>query len=60
LASIDLSDNTVWIRTEDGGLWIAPEHPNAGLNWGYKGGGPMALAKLLDHLIDDIIARRSP
>jgi hypothetical protein len=44
LASVTLSVNTVWVRTEDGRLWIAPRHPDHGLSWGYRGAGPTALA----------------
>jgi hypothetical protein len=54
LAEVVLSDNTVWIRTSDGGLWLAPSLPGRGLSWGYRGGGPYALAALLDRLLDDI------
>src|SRR5215831_1484537 len=45
---------TVWIRTHDGGLWLAPSLPGRGLSWGYSGGGSHALAALLDRLLDDI------
>jgi hypothetical protein len=54
LASVTLSRSTVWITTEDGGLWLAPESPGAGLNWGYRGTGPYTLAILLNLLLDDI------
>jgi hypothetical protein len=54
LSEVILSDNTVWIRTSDGGLWLAPFLPGVGLSWGYSGGGPAALATLLDRLLDDI------
>jgi hypothetical protein len=54
LAEVILSDSTVWIRTGDGGLWLAPSLPGRGLSWGYSGGGPHALAALLDRLLDDI------
>ena len=45
---------SVWIHTEEGGIWLAPELPGHGLSWGYHGGGPVALAELLGHLLDDI------
>jgi len=54
LAEVILSGNTVWVRTSDGGLWLAPSLPGRGLSWGYSGGGPDALAVLLDRLLDDI------
>jgi len=55
LAEVVLSRGfTVWIRTSDGGLWLAPALPGRGLSWGYSGGGPYALAALLDRLLDDI------
>jgi len=54
LAEVILSDSTVWIRTDDGGLWLAPSLAGRGLSWGYSGGGPHALAALLDRLLDDI------
>jgi hypothetical protein len=57
LASVTLSVNTVWVRTEDGRLWIAPRHPGHGLNWGYRGAGPTALATLVSRLLKDITAQ---
>jgi hypothetical protein len=64
LSEVILSDDTVWIRTSDGGLWLAPFLPGVGLSWGYSGGGPAALATLLDRLLDDItsppVARYDP
>ena len=54
LSEVILSGNTVWIRTSDGGLWLAPFLPGRGLSWGYSGGGPHALAALLNRLLDDI------
>jgi hypothetical protein len=56
LKSVILSTDTVWIRTEDGGLWIAPRHPSLGLSWGYRGSGPATLATLLGRLLEDILA----
>jgi hypothetical protein len=53
LSAVTLSGTTVWVHTDDGGLWIAPRHPGHGLSWGYPGGGPTALAVLLDRLLDD-------
>ena len=54
LSEVILSDDTVWIRTSDDDLWLAPFVPGIGLSWGYSGGGPAALATLLDRLLDDI------
>lgn len=55
LSEVTLSGGyTVWIRTSDGSLWLAPALPGRGLSWGYSGGGPTALALLLDRLLDDI------
>jgi hypothetical protein len=54
LSEVILSGATVWVRTGDGGLWLAPSMPGRGLSWGYGGGGPAALAALLDRLLDDI------
>jgi len=46
----------LWIRTEDGKLWLAPEQSGTGYAWGYGGSGPRALAVLLELLLDDINA----
>lgn len=54
LSEVILSGDTVWIRTSDGGLWLAPSLPGRGLSWGYSGAGPNALALLLDRLLDEI------
>lgn len=54
LSEVTLSGDTVWIRTSDGGLWLAPSLPGRGLSWGYSGNGPHTLAALLDRLLDDI------
>ena len=57
LAEVTLDHGgTVWIRTEDGQLWLAPEQSGSGMSWGYDGGGPKALAILLGLLLDDINA----
>jgi len=54
LSAVTLGRYTVWVHTEDGGIWLAPELPGHGLSWGYSGGGPVALAELLGNLLDDI------
>ncbi|SNT61928.1 hypothetical protein SAMN05216276_108621 [Streptosporangium subroseum] len=56
LAQVILQDATVWIRTADGRLYLAPRYPGNGINWGYRGSGPHALAGLLNLLLDDINA----
>jgi hypothetical protein len=54
LSAVTLGGHTVWVHTEDGGIWLAPELPGHGLSWGYSGGGPVALAELLGYLLNDI------
>jgi hypothetical protein len=54
LAEVILSHYVVWIRTDDARLWLAPNVSGVGLSWGYHGGGPAALANLLDKLLEDI------
>lgn len=56
LAAVIL-DRPIWIRTADGNLYPAPKDPTYGLNWGYSGGGPGALALLIHRLLDDITAQ---
>jgi hypothetical protein len=54
LSEVILGEETVWIRTADGRVWLAPEIAGEGLNYGYEGSGPIALARLVDRLLDDI------
>lgn len=56
LAALILSRDLVWIRTADGMLYPAPQYAGRGLSWGYPGGGPAALAAVIDCLLDDINA----
>jgi hypothetical protein len=56
LAAVIL-EQPIWIRTSDGNLYPAPRDPTYGLNWGYAGGGPGALALLIHRLLDDITAQ---
>jgi hypothetical protein len=56
LAEVILDKDLIWIRTEDRRLYIAPEQPGVGVNWGYSGSGPTTLAAVLDRLLDDINA----
>jgi hypothetical protein len=50
-------EKPIWIRTADGNLYPAPRDATYGLNWGYAGGGPGALAVLIHRLLDDITAQ---
>jgi hypothetical protein len=54
LSEVTLGGHTVWIRTADNRLWLAPAVEGHGLSWGYGGGGPQALTALLDMLLKDI------
>jgi predicted DNA-binding transcriptional regulator AlpA len=56
LAELILKD-TIWIRAEDGTLYIAPHSHSHGLSWGYGGTGPRTLALLIHRLLDDVNAR---
>jgi hypothetical protein len=56
LAEVILEDHTVWVRTGDGRLWLAPQLPGAGIAWGYSGSGARTLAHLLGDLVDDVTA----
>jgi hypothetical protein len=49
-------DHPIWVRTQDGTLYPAPKDHYFGLNWGYSGSGPGALAVLADRLLTDINA----
>lgn len=48
--------NEIWIRTEDGSVYPAPQRFGSGLSWGYGGTGPRTLALLAETLLDDIAA----
>jgi hypothetical protein len=60
LAEVILSHGTVWIRTDDGRLWLAPNISGIDLSLtdsgSHGGSGPAALTNLLDKLLDDITA----
>ncbi|WP_328373782.1 hypothetical protein OG800_50920 (plasmid) [Streptomyces sp. NBC_00445] len=56
LAALVLSAGICWIRTEDQTLWLAPEREGWGIGYGYSGNGCLALARLVDVLLDDISA----
>jgi hypothetical protein len=49
-------DRSIWIRTADGTLYLAPKHHYYEPRWGYGGTGPGVLALLIHHLLDDITA----
>lgn len=49
-------EKPVWVRTEDGTLYPAPQFTPYGPKWGYQGSGPTILAALADLLLDDITA----
>jgi hypothetical protein len=49
-------DDPIWVRTQDGTLYLAPKHHYYGLSWGYSGSGPGALAVLCTRLLSDINA----
>jgi hypothetical protein len=55
LAEVVLGD-PIWVRVQDGTLYIAPEHNYYGMAWGYSGSGPGTLALMLHRLLDDINA----
>ena len=50
-------DKPIWVRTEDGTVYPAPNDPYWGISWGYQGSGPGTLALLVDALLDDITAK---
>ncbi|MER6499240.1 hypothetical protein ABT218_07570 [Streptomyces sp. NPDC001455] len=43
----------VWVTTQDGTVFPAPQI-GGGYTYGYAGGGPIALARLIGLLLDDI------
>ncbi|RLK58350.1 hypothetical protein [Actinokineospora cianjurensis] len=50
-------DGPIWVRTDNGVLYPAPQDAYYGLNWGYSGSGPRVLAALITALLTDITAR---
>ncbi|GAA0920872.1 MULTISPECIES: hypothetical protein [Streptomyces violaceusniger group] len=55
LATLTIGHGAVWVRTQDGTVFLAPQVMKGGnYTYGYGGGGPRALAKLIDTLLDDI------
>ncbi|WP_405807808.1 hypothetical protein [Streptomyces sp. NBC_01187] len=53
LASLTIGCASMWITTEDGRVFLAPQ-ADPSCTYGYGGGGPMALARLIALLLDDI------
>ncbi|WP_433358772.1 hypothetical protein [Streptosporangium sp. CA-115845] len=49
-------DDPVWVRTDDGTLYPAPQTSPYGPAWGYRGAGPSTLALLVLRLLEDINA----
>ncbi|WP_043262627.1 hypothetical protein [Streptomyces sp. CT34] len=56
LEAVTFSGEVVWVHSADGGLWLAPQLGDNGINYGYGGSGAVTLAQLLDRLLDDITA----
>src|SRR5215470_16321789 len=50
LAEVTLGGHTVWIRTEDGRLWLAPYLAGTGLSWGVPRRRPKRAGRLLDDI----------
>jgi hypothetical protein len=50
-------DGPIWVRVQDGTLYMAPRHSYFGMAWGYGGSGPGTLALMLHRLLADINAR---
>ncbi|MEV5242941.1 hypothetical protein AB0K89_28090 [Streptomyces cinnamoneus] len=53
LAALTVGKHSVWVRTEDATVFLAPQ-VGGGYTFGYAGGGPHALAQLIAVLLDDI------
>ncbi|MFD4111324.1 hypothetical protein ACFWWU_35010 [Streptomyces sp. NPDC058650] len=51
--TIGRGHNSVWVTTQDGTVFPAPQI-GGGYTYGYAGGGPVALARLIGLLLDDI------
>lgn len=49
-------EGPIWIRVEDGTVYMAPRGSRYGLEWGYDGTGPHTLALLLYRLLHEITA----
>ncbi|OIK08232.1 hypothetical protein [Streptomyces monashensis] len=53
LATLTIGHRAVWVTTKDGTVFLAPQRTGS-YTYGYQGGGPMALAQLIDLLLKDI------
>lgn len=53
LATLTVGRGSIWVTAQDGTVFVAPQ-TGAGYTYGYGGGGPMALARLIVLLLDDI------
>lgn len=53
LATLTIGNASVWVTTTDGTVFLAPQR-GGGYTYGYGGGGPTALARLIDLLLKDI------
>ncbi|MDQ8707572.1 hypothetical protein RCO28_34640 [Streptomyces sp. LHD-70] len=53
LAALTIGRGSVWVTCEDGTVFVAPQVAS-GYTYGYAGGGPTALARLIDLLLKDI------
>lgn len=53
LATLTIGPGSVWVTTMDGTVFLAPQRA-AGYTYGYGGGGPTSLARLIDLLLKDI------
>ncbi|MGP3991598.1 hypothetical protein [Streptomyces sp. 3N207] len=51
--TIGRGHGSVWVTTKDNTVFPAPQ-TGASYTWGYAGGGPAALARLIDLLLKDI------
>jgi len=53
LAALTIGRGSVWVTTQDDTVFLAPQL-GGNYTYGYAGGGPMALARLIGLLLDDI------
>lgn len=53
LAALTIGHRSVWVTTQDKTVFLAPQ-TGGGYTYGYAGGGPMTLARLIDLLLEDI------
>ncbi|RPK23531.1 hypothetical protein EES37_37890 [Streptomyces sp. ADI91-18] len=53
LAALTIGNASVWVTTTDGTVFLAPQR-GGGYTYGYGGGGPTSLARLIDLLLKDI------